>query len=39
MNSYPTQIVCDIHVEMASLNEEAVELAKKIQENFEGLGV
>lgn len=29
----------DIHVELASLNEEAAELAKKIQENFAGLGV
>jgi type I restriction enzyme M protein len=29
----------DIHVELASLNEEAAELARKIQENFEGLGV
>jgi len=29
----------DIHVELASLNEEAAELARKIQENFEELGV
>jgi type I restriction enzyme M protein len=29
----------DIHVELASLNEEAAELAKKIQENFAELGV
>jgi type I restriction enzyme M protein len=29
----------DIHVELVSLNEEAAELARKIQENFEGLGV
>lgn len=29
----------DIHVELASLNEEVAELAKKIQENFVGLGV
>lgn len=29
----------DIHVELASLNEEAAELAKKIQENLAGLGV
>ena len=29
----------DIHVELASLNEEAAELVKKIQENFVGLGV
>lgn len=28
----------DIHVELASLNEEAAELAKKIQRNFEELG-
>jgi type I restriction enzyme M protein len=28
----------DIHVELASLNEEAVELAARIQENFEELG-
>ncbi|MGH7962206.1 MAG: HsdM family class I SAM-dependent methyltransferase, partial [Candidatus Binatia bacterium] len=29
----------DIHVELASLNQEAVELARKIQENFAELGV
>lgn len=29
----------DIHVELGSLNEEAVELAKKIAENFEELGI
>lgn len=29
----------DIHVELAGLNEEAAELAKKIQENFEELGI
>jgi type I restriction enzyme M protein len=29
----------DIHVELASLNEEAAELARRIQENFEELGV
>ena len=29
----------DIHVELMSLNEEAGELAAKIQANFEGLGV
>jgi len=29
----------DIHVELSSLNEEAAELARKIQENFEELGV
>jgi type I restriction enzyme M protein len=28
----------DIHVELASLNEEAAELAREIQENFEALG-
>jgi len=39
VNSYPMQIVRDIHIELASLNEEAAELAKKIQENFAGLGI
>ncbi len=29
----------DIHIELASLNDEAVELARKIQENFAELGV
>jgi type I restriction enzyme M protein len=29
----------DIHVELTSLNQEAAELARKIQENFEELGV
>lgn len=29
----------DIHLELAGLNEEAVELAKTIQQNFEGLGI
>jgi type I restriction enzyme M protein len=29
----------DIHVELTSLNEESAELARKIQENFEELGV
>ena len=33
------QALRDIHVELASLNEEAAELAAKIQENFEELGV
>jgi type I restriction enzyme M protein len=33
------QALKDIHVELADLNEEAVALAAKIQENFEGLGV
>jgi hypothetical protein len=38
VNTHPVQIVHNIHVELASLNEEAAELARKIQENFEGLG-
>ena len=29
----------DIHAELADLNKEAVELAAKIQENFEELGI
>jgi type I restriction enzyme M protein len=33
------QALKDIHTELADLNEEAVVLAAKIQENFEGLGV
>ncbi|MCC6494304.1 MAG: N-6 DNA methylase [Pirellulales bacterium] len=33
------QALKDIHVELADLNEEAIALAAKIQENFEGLGV
>jgi type I restriction enzyme M protein len=33
------QTLRDIHVELTDLNREAVELAAKIQENFEGLGV
>jgi type I restriction enzyme M protein len=33
------QTLRDIHVELADLNREAVELAAKIQGNFEGLGV
>jgi len=33
------QTLRDIHVELADLNLEAVGLAAKIQENFEGLGV
>ena len=33
------QAITDIHVELADLNQEAVELAKKIQKNFEGLGI
>ena len=33
------QTLRDIHVELADLNREAMELATKIQENFEELGV
>jgi type I restriction enzyme M protein len=33
------QTLRDIHVELADLNREAVELAGKIAANFEGLGV
>jgi type I restriction enzyme M protein len=33
------QAMRDIHVELADLNREAGELAARIQENFEGLGV
>jgi type I restriction enzyme M protein len=33
------QALKDIHTELADLNEEAVALAAKIQENFEGLGI
>jgi len=33
------QALGDIHVELADLNQEAAALAKKIQKNFEGLGV
>ena len=33
------QTLRDIHVELADLNREATELAAKIQENFEELGV
>jgi hypothetical protein len=29
----------EIHAELANLNREAVELAPKIQENFEGMGI
>src|SRR4029079_11343363 len=32
------QTLRDIHTELADLNKEAVELATKIQENFEELG-
>ena len=33
------QTMRDIHVELADLNQEASELAAKIQANFEGLGI
>jgi type I restriction enzyme M protein len=33
------QALGDIHVEIKDLNQEAAELAKRIQTNFEGLGV
>ena len=33
------QTLRDIHIELTGLNEEAVELAARIQENFEELGV
>jgi type I restriction enzyme M protein len=33
------QTLRDIHVELADLNKEAIELAARIQENFEELGV
>ena len=33
------QTLGDIHIEIADLNQEAAELAKRIQKNFEGLGV
>ncbi|MBU6174259.1 MAG: type I restriction-modification system subunit M, partial [Planctomycetes bacterium] len=33
------QAIKDIHTELADLNEEAVALAAKIQDNFEGLGI
>jgi len=33
------QTLSDIHVELADLNQEAAALAKKIQKNFEGLGI
>ena len=33
------QTLSDIHVELADLNQEAVALAKTIQENFDGLGI
>jgi type I restriction enzyme M protein len=33
------QTLKDIHLELADLNREAVELAARIQDNFEGLGV
>jgi type I restriction enzyme M protein len=33
------QTMRDIHTELADLNKEAAELAAKIQENFEELGI
>jgi len=30
---------CDVRIELADLNKEARELAAKIQENFEELGI
>ena len=33
------QTLKDIHVELADLNREAIDLAARIQENFEELGV
>ena len=33
------QTMRDIHLELADLNKEAAALAKKIQENFEGMGI
>jgi type I restriction enzyme M protein len=33
------QALRDIHVELADLNAEAIVLAAKVQENFEGLGI
>lgn len=33
------QAMRDIHTELADLDKEAAELAARIQENFEGLGV
>jgi type I restriction enzyme M protein len=33
------QTIKDIHLELADLNREAVELAARIQDNFEELGV
>ena len=33
------QTLKDIHTELAGLNDEAVALAAKIQENFAGLGI
>ena len=33
------QTLGEIHIEIADLNQEAAELAKRIQKNFEGLGV
>jgi type I restriction enzyme M protein len=33
------QTLRDIHLELADLNKDATELAAKVQENFEGLGI
>lgn len=33
------QTLRDIHVELVDLNREAEQLALRIQENFEGLGI
>jgi type I restriction enzyme M protein len=33
------QTLRDIHIELADLNKEAVDLATRIRENFEGLGI
>jgi type I restriction enzyme M protein len=33
------QTLRDIHIELADLNKEATELAAKVQENFEELGI
>ena len=33
------ETLCDIHIELQGLNEEATALAMQIQKNFEGLGI
>jgi len=38
-NFYLEKTLRDIHLELADLNRESVELALKIQTNFEELGV